>query len=978
MDEPLIIRVEHPNDIQRLAWTDLDARPYNSPISHLVHSELAKYYLDITNTPSLTPSKELEQWMQLISHLNEAFYDLEKLINHPISANPKQAIAELIGQITAWKDRIVLLIENHISASPRINHLKCSLHKKIFAHTEALCIRIRKIEIQNHISQNEIRYLHAPHDLSFFTPSLGRWLSEQMHLILQTGLRGAYHLTPTPWYNIIQVHPSIAALSNAKKQVSLKSFALLGISHTSPFHAHDEQFFASKLDQAYFKINRNNAFEAERWVSLREGKPLEDIHYSAAFSLLIPRILAILAFELPFLLIRLTVHCLNALSILLLCGYIPKFIIEIENQLTQFHHDYSPITALQNIENNWQQTHWRNNVSAESLKILIEAQNHFNVFSHFADFTQSHPYWQRLNQLWHEWLQPKQDIFTTSPSVKTMTQYLKIRANLINVENETPCIQHTAHNRLETAVDLIEEIAMVLDNQTIDALFRTNPGPALGFFNLAMFGYISLLTPALIPAQLKTLQAVMHLILDKLCHQFMGHAVTENYANIQLSSFLFWQLSFYGTKLGIDLSDKQQRIWYQELAQYPDSFVLISMIVVGLGIMEAYLPSIPNTILNIPNPLAIFYNTINHEAAVCLRHGTAPANLTSLAIISVKSIGLYMNLIAGQEFTSEVLNFIHQFFFHPEFLIALHTHLEEHDSEENHETFIANFCQTHQLTAIDGNTVTTLSQLIEAQFNKKPSENPELLDILYALKQQDIILSQALHNKTFACEMAEHLNRLFDDYNTKHPHAPLDKSAFLNQFYSTYCQLRIMNLLRLLEIALLPFHLICWAMGAATNSMLWTEYGRKSTTEDAFIIAKLCYSLIHPLAQFILIAYNYAFLNTLRAIPFVLRICLENLFGQTYIETFSIYQALHHIDDFLQSFKIHYTMNQLLWPLQVLFANLSYYSGRFLDMPALSQLFIEKILAEQNPVEIVDKNIYNRQSNEDNNNYQGVQKNVRF
>lgn len=966
MDDSLIIEVQNPSRIQKLAWTDLDARPYNSPISHLVHAELASYYLGSVNYPDSFTSQELNDWMLLISSLNEEFYSLEKRINHPSSANPNQAVEDLKSEIKQWQDNIRQKLQTYSHRSVRLQYLLTQLLSKIESNTQ---IFLNKIPNQEIISTEEIRYLHAPHDLSFFTPSIGRLLSEQMHLILQTGLRGAYHLTPTPWYNIIQVHPSIQALSNAKKQVSLKSFALSGITHTSPFHAHDLQFFNHSTTSTSYKINKNNSFEAEKWVSLNENKPLDDIHYSAAFSLLIPRIIAILVFELPFLLIRLTVHCLNAISILLLFGYIPEIIIEFEKQLSAFHRDYSPFNALQQLENDWQATHWKDKVTPENLNILLATQNHLNVFANVGDTTQSHPYWKLINRFFQAWWTPEKQAISSSPSIQGIKEYCRIRRNLpIPKSPQEKILTHTAHNHLETAVDLIEEIAMVLDNQTIDALFRTNPGPALGFFNLSMFGFLSLLAPTVIPLHLKPLQETMFVILNKLCHQFMGHAVTENYANVQLSSFLFWQLSFYGTKLCIDITDPTHRNWYQEMAQYPDSFILVSMMLVSLGIMEAYLPSIPETFASISNPLAIFYNTINHEAYVCLHHGSAPANLTSLAIISVKSIGLYLNLLTGQEYTSEVLEFIHQFFLHPDFLIALHSHLHDPENSENHDIFIQQFCQKHQLPQLSTEQRQALSIHIGKQFDTRDSENHELLNILHALHQQDFILLHALHHKTFACEMMNHLDHLFDEYNAHHPLAKLDKAAFLNQFYSTYCQVRMINLLRLFEMTLFPLHLMCWVLGAACDSVLWTEYGKKATMEDLFIMAKLCYVLLHPLAQFIVIAYNYAFLNSLRIIPFVLRTSLECLFGREALEPYHFYQAFHHLDDFIQSFKIHYTVNQLLWPLQVLFANLSYHSGRFLDMSSLSGRLIEKILSEQNPVEIPDKNIYNRQSNEDNNN----------
>ncbi|NBX85116.1 MAG: hypothetical protein EBQ95_05865 [Gammaproteobacteria bacterium] len=965
-----VVNVKKPGLAQ--AWPDSAATPYNSPISHLVHSELAKYNLKFLNYPKQERTDELNDWMCLISKLNEHFYQLEKLINNPHSNDSRPSVAHLIYQIETWHKNVNNQLQNYPTQSIRIRHLLFKLSKTIEDKTDELLGKIKAIQEQSEIGVEQIRYLHAPHDLSFFTPSLGRWISEQMHHVLQTGLRGAYHLSPTRWYNIIKVHPAIQALSNAKKNVSLKSFALSGIAHASPFHAHHPDFFMTNSDRAHFKISKNNPIEAEKFVSALEQKSLSKIHYSASFMLFIPRVFAILLFELPLMLVRISVHFLNAISIFMLFGHIPEFIADAETVLTQFHENYSPYNTLQKLENLWQTEHWKRHVSEENIRILQQAQIQNNVFVKLAHFTQACPLWINLHAWYDAWQNSEHKISFSTPNIKTLSEYLALR------QQQSPILapQHTSFNKLETAVDIVEEIAMVLDNQSIDALFRTNPGPALACFNLSLFGFASLLAPSLIPHKLAPISKVMDSILDKLCQDFMGHHAAENYLNIQLSSFLFWQLSFYGSKFLIDIPDPSQRIWYQEIAQHPDSFMLSAIVILSLGVLEAYLPLLPETIplTNIPNPLAIFYNGINQEASNCIKHGTAPFNFTSLAVISVKSFALYINLLAGQEFSKEVMTLIEEFIFHPDFLVSLHTHFES-QQPFNHTEFVLRFCHEKNLTPFPDETIEKIGtqlQIILTAPHQPRTKKEALCQILQAFEQKDRIIENALNDHAFAIMMYHHLNQLFDDYHLENPHEKLDKDAFLLQFYSTYCESRTLNIIRLLEIILMPLHLMTWLMGSFFQSDLWATYGCKKFTEDLYIISKLIYNLIHPLAEFTLILYNYAFLNTLRIFPFVLKTSLETLFGTASLEGNPFYQALHVIDDVIQSFKIHYTMNQLLWPVQILFANLSFYSGRFFDFSTTCHAFVEKILHEQNPVEINDKNMYNCEGIEVNNNNQGV------
>jgi hypothetical protein len=941
------------------AWPDSQATPYNSPISHLVHSELAKYNLQSLNYPEQKKPTELNDWMCLISKLNEHFYQLEKLINNPHSNDSRTSVTHLIYQIETWHKNVQTQLQQYPTQSIRIRHLLHKLSEKIDDETTQLLEKIEAIQAQSEIGVEQIRYLHAPHDLSFFTPSIGRWLSEQMHHVLQTGLRGAYHLSPTRWYNVIQVHPAIQALSNAKKNVSLKSFALSGIAHASPFHAHHADFFIPDIDKEHFKISKNNPIEAEKFVSALEQKSLHDIHYSVSFMLFIPRVFAILLFELPLLLVRISVHILNATSIFILFGHIPEFIADAEATLAQFHENYSPYNGLQKLENQWQTEHWKQHVLEENICILQQAQIQNNVFVKLGHFTQACPVWEKLQAWYDAWQNSDQKIALSAPNIKHLSEYLALR------QQKAPVLapQHTSFNQLETAVDIVEEIAMVLDNQSIDALFRTNPGPALACFNLSLFGFTSLLAPGLIPGKLTPLKKTMQMILDKLCQDFMGHHASENLLNVQLSSFLFWQLSFYSSKVLIDIADPTQRIWYQEIAQHPDSFMLSAIVILGLGVLEAYLPILPESIpfTNIPNPLAIFYNGINQEALNCIKNGTAPYNFTSLAVISVKSFALYINLLMGHDFSKEVMTLIEEFIFHPDFLISLHAHFESQQPINNTD-FIHKFCNEKNLTPFPKDTVEKIGAQLQFIFtapHHPKTKKGTLCQVLQAFEQKDPILENALNDSDCAIEMYHHLNQLFDEYHSENPHEKLDKDAFLLQFYSTFCEFRTLNIIRLLEIILMPLHLMTWLMGSLFQSDLWATYGCKKFTEDWYIITKLAYNLIHPLAQFSLILYNYAFLNSLRILPFLLKTSLETLFGIERLEANPFYQALHVFDDVIQSYKIHYTMNQLLWPVQILFANLSFYSGRFFDFSSTCHSFIEKILNEQNPVEISVENMYN-------------------
>ena len=57
-ENAFVVHVKKPLLAQ--AWPDFEANPYNAPISHLVHSELAKYNLQNLNYPEQENPTELK------------------------------------------------------------------------------------------------------------------------------------------------------------------------------------------------------------------------------------------------------------------------------------------------------------------------------------------------------------------------------------------------------------------------------------------------------------------------------------------------------------------------------------------------------------------------------------------------------------------------------------------------------------------------------------------------------------------------------------------------------------------------------------------------------------------------------------------------------------------------------------------------------------------------------------------------------
>jgi hypothetical protein len=267
--------------LKPLLWYDTHATPYNTPTTYLVANELASYTQHCINYGKNKEDEQLNNWMEEIKKAVLSFSSLEKKIN-----NPETTPEELQKSIHDW-DTSIQDILNKLDSKEHPHRIKGLTQTLKNIMTSLKENYLNKFE---HFSDGNLplprAYLTA-HDIKFNTPSLGRFISDAMNEVLKTGIKGAYYLSPTPLMNAWRIHPSIQALSDAKKKLALKSYALYGLKTSNPF-APIEPSLLERLEgtesQFAYTIPRNNPKKTERLVSLAFDLPIENFSGSLNFS----------------------------------------------------------------------------------------------------------------------------------------------------------------------------------------------------------------------------------------------------------------------------------------------------------------------------------------------------------------------------------------------------------------------------------------------------------------------------------------------------------------------------------------------------------------------------------------------------------------------------------------------------------------------------------------------------------------------
>ena len=144
---------------------------------------------------------------------------------------------------------------------------------------------------------------------------------------------------------------------------------------------------------------------------------------------------------------------------------------------------------------------------------------------------------------------------------------------------------------------------------------------------------------------------------------------------------------------------------------------------------------------------------------------------------------------------------------------------------------------------------------------------------------------------------------------------------------------------------LFPIHLLQWAYGYCFNKITHEYSGRKKCAEDLFILLKLLLTIFHPIFQALIITWNYVVLTALRLPGFLFRLGLELLLS-LFKDSHAL-QTVHHyclmFDDCIKALKLHYLLAYLIQPLQIVYANIAFLSGRYGELSEICRVTTDKI-----------------------------------
>lgn len=917
-------------------YHDKHAHAHNAPVNYIVKSYLAEYFFQRDYGENTYEPPALKNWMDLIYDLSLNFHSLEELINRPL-----QDLSTLKNSLSSWHtDFEEILAKFQCEKSP--DERTCYLIAQLKIHVKKLTENFNsELFSKENAAPQTISNLYAAHNMQFGVTSLGRLVSDLTHEVLKTGLAGADYLSNRPILNLFHVHPAIAALSDAKHQLFEKSFTMQGSSHVSPYHP-SHQSILKRLHiqdetKAQYQLPLHDAKTAEKWVAILSHKRLASFNVSPSFWLSVLQFLSI-PFEAALFALHLALDML-ALVLALACKIvfidtdsILKVLSTIDLKLIQIHQHLSLFSLIQSYKNKLQVKGWKSKIDdLKLINLLTQSQNTQNWFVDFSEKTSASRVFSALKKTL-----VKSDPVMNYASFSKILMYFKPQKP--QYESILSSVEYTPKNEINTAIDIVEELVSALDNIAILSFFRKYPLIATANFMLSCATLASFQSPLYSNQFLLFMQTIM----AKLSKAYFGKESIEGFSNAMFSCFLFWQLNLAAADMGLQLLERGQIDWLNYIIQHPDQLVIGTSAIVGLGMGLAYLPTLPTEInlpfnLKLPNLLSLMINSIIAEARPCLE-GILPFNQISLSFMGLKTSLFFLNFFSSGPSEEVQAKFI-----------ALV--LQNDNILQSLQSLFPYLLPPAEEVASGQRTITTeqTQRLIQDLNNISPQElfhnfqpecseetyaNIPLYKLLVLLENKHPMVMEALKHKDFANQYLKDLYQAFKDYNNSHPENLLDPKVILPAFYNQYCQTRLINILRVLTICLLPLHLLQWAYGYIFNNVAHEFSGRKKSAEDIFILLKLLLTITHPLLQASIIIWNYVVLGTLRSPSFIIRVLTEGtlkLFSESMVLKNTLFYTLI-ADDVLKSLKLHYLLAYFIKPLQILYANIAYYSGRYGDL----------------------------------------------
>jgi hypothetical protein len=914
-DEALRLETYYPNP---------KTTAFNAPGFQISKSHFAHYFEHQFTHGKKTQDSEITDFMKKALNLTLHFSTLEMLINRREPGNNEDAVKKLKTNIEKWQTALEQKIDvlNLKTQTPYIQRQIHDLKNKTQKRTQEMIAHLNTI---TSCSGETLRYLHSPMDLSWSTPSLGRMITELELLVMNFSKNVARHISPTPALNAIREHLSMATLSDLKKAYELQGYGLQGNMFRSAYHPYSETF-AKRLDMddkhlyAYEKP-LNNPKKAERMVCSTYDLNYQEFRSSFQIIKFILKIL-VAGVEILILALRLIINLF--LTLIYLTAKIKpsedfkKIFNAWVEKIDQIHEKYSPLSWLQQWENDIQFKHWHSKLPAEIDKFFDDPYylRALEIFEAYPDITKEGFKTKGGNSTLYFSLKEKTseeiknlkilrllkdcqlDNFlfeigkdscpgysmhsTTQPPLQTFSEFkAQIAAPPEKEESFIHELQHTHSNHFLSPFEIIGEIAFAIDNEGVNAFFRKSPLPAALNFAFCFSGFIAFIAPQLAVPVLS--QAAIQTI-NAINRSFCGQNATVSTSNMVMGSFLSWSLS---TSIGHNLTGslQEQHDCLDDMLQDPVKplFIFASLVLIGNVMGMAYIPETFKIAgIRYHNYIAIIFDKLFEETKLC-QNGIQPFALITEALIAGKTLMLTFNLV-----------------------------------ESSHH-------QHHTLAIQNAPSITK-------------SSNPDsmLVKYLKALAQPDAKLLNHLNDKPFAKEFYQDLLKELKSYQEQN----YDYSALTEAFFAIYCQETSYNLINLITFWAFPLYAVVWGICALMQDEFQAKKYQKLSAQKLLITLDLILPPLHMLAEFFKCLIDYLLINLLRVIIATLAIfpiAIEALYTKQELKATQTFDLWKYVDECIHACHLHYWTPMLFKPLQILVAKISYYAATTQDIAPIAE-----------------------------------------
>lgn len=701
--------------------------PPNAPYTYIFQSYLAKARgtlkndqrnLELQEEPNNAKLAKLagaETFIDDLHALSALFIPFESSINQ---VHGPQDLGDLQNKLVAFQTAMCGNPRRHVQGKieeikerytdPRIRQLLEKLKQQLLNQCFAFDEQLQQLSA-NTPTYEQLRCLTCVQNRDLGITSLGTFMAEQMSTILATGIRAAYTLEDNRLGNLVTLPSHIAALSDAKRAIFSKAFALDGAEYNDTY----SPISTSMLD-ALTTPDVINDDGTAKWFSIKpyvhDWTPLEidkitctltgeALHKRQQPNFLfdIGKFIAslvetgfVIAIRLPVTLLLtawdFTFSMIGAATGLPLFQKEPddKWTNYFDQKLSLWHDRLSPAKAAKQA---WNRRYRRTELDDgdEHQQLLDQSMRDHSVFHQL--FLQFSPQYLAnelrsfFQSLWLSMTRIPSEIsyitsnlgFTPTPSAEDVyntakahhelvKQYLRYREeNPIQApirqdtdeagddtqEYETPKL--CDYNEITSPLEVFREIMLTLSDTVVDPMFRKSPGAATLFFTISLATFGSYLVPQATLGNLGAFARYLQSVTNLLSTHFTGKEAI-GFEEQMIACFLEWKLGFFTTELLIEVQQGHYD-FLAELFEEPEKISLGIVGLTGMGVLVQYLPLLPSRItlpggISIPN---IYTETINLfiDEARGAATGTFPCTTLEFAFLGLKFGMLLHSMLTG-------------------------------------------------------------------------------------------------------------------------------------------------------------------------------------------------------------------------------------------------------------------------------------------------------------------------------------------